>query len=269
MEIFDFAFTLAMILFPAGFTLFIRPRWAPGDDRRKLATVFTRRLWLATILCVLAYVALYFWQPAVAYFMWLAFFPLWFFLAMPLVRLRKPEWGPLERGPQRSASLVRRDRLPPELVAGWVAVVVLWLFLLCGALLGLAVFAREPAPWWLLFFNFAAGAELWVLNWAMRRSLIEPEPVSAGDSEALVAEREGFRRFKLYGWLWLALAAMLIFSLPPLLLIWYGDAALTWAIVVGAGGGALAGIGGGVFGTLASLRRAKINRLCLEAGARD
>ncbi len=101
----------------------------------------------------------------------------------------------------------------------------------------------------------------------MRRSLIEPEPVSPADSDAIRDERERFHRFKLFGWLWLAFAVMLIFSLPPLLLIWFGDGALIWAIAIGAGGGTLVGIGGGVFGTVASLKRAKINRLNLEAGA--
>jgi hypothetical protein len=42
-----------------------------------------------------------------------------------------------------------------------------------------------------------------------------------------------------------------------------------WAIAVGAGGGALTGIGGGVFGTIASIKRAKINRLCLESSAQE
>lgn len=269
MDIFDIGFTLLMILFPAVFTLFIRPKQALDDARRARVAVLGRRLWLGTGVTLLAYLALYYWQPATAYFMWLAFFLLWFLLAMPLVQARNPEWGPLERGALRSASLVPRDRLPPELVAGWIAVTVLWLLMLCVALLGLTLFAQGPTHWWLLLFNLAAGAELWLLHWAMRRSLIEPEPVSPQDDDAIRAERENFHRFKLYGWLGLALAVMLIFSLPPLLLIWYGGGALTWAIVIGAGGGTLVGIGGGVFGTIASLKRAKINRLYLDAGAHD
>ena len=111
----------------------------------------------------------------------------------------------------------------------------------------------------------AAGTELAILFWAMRRSLVEPEAVSANETEELRAERESFRRLKLHGWFWLATVAMLIFSLPPLLLIWFGNAALMPAIWIGAGGGTLAGIGGGVFGTVASMRRARINRLCFES----
>ncbi len=269
MDVFDFGFTLFMILFPAVFTLFFRPKQPLDDARRARVLVLGRRLWAGTGVALLACVALYVWQPAVAYFMWLAFFLLWFLLAMPLLQTRNPEWGPIRRGTVRSASLVPRDRLPPELVAGWISVTVLWLLLLCVALLGVTLFAQGPARWWLLLFNLAAGAELWILHWAMRRSMIEPEPVSPLDNDAIRVERENFHRFKLYGWLWLALAVMLIFSVPPLLLIWYGDGVLTWAIVVGAGGGTLVGIGGGVFGTIASLKRAKINRLALDAGAHD
>jgi len=90
------------------------------------------------------------------------------------------------------------------------------------------------------------------------------EPVSPDDSDEIRAERDGFHRLKLHGWFALAGVAMLIFSLPPLILIWYGHDALTWAIAIGAGGGTLAGIGGGVFGTVASIRRARINRLSMD-----
>lgn len=269
MEIFDLVFTLVMILFPATFTLFIRVRQPLDEARRALAAILARRLWLATGVVLVTFVALAFRWPAVAYFMWLLFFPLWFLLAMPLLRTRHPEWGSVNHGAVRSASLVARDRLPPELRVGWIAITALWLLLFCVALAGLFVAVRASAPWWLLAFNATAGLELLILHWAMRRSLIEPEPTSPADSDAIRAERENFRRFKLYGWFAIAALVMLIFSLPPLLLIWFGDAALTWAIVVGAGGGTLAGIGGGVFGTLATLRRARINRLVLEGATRD
>ena len=269
MDIFDLVFTPLMILFPAAFTLFIRPGEALDDERRALAVSLVRRLWLATAVALTAFVGLTYWRPVVGHFMWLAFFPLWFLFAMPLLRTRNPEWGPVARGSVRSASLASRDRLPPELRVGWIAVTALWLLVFAVTVAGLFVASAQAGHWWLLAFNAIAGAELWILNWAMRRSLIEAEPVSPADDEAIRAERESFRRFKLYGWLAVAALVMLIFSLPPLLLVWYGVDALTWAIIIGAGGGALVGIGGGVFGTIASLKRAKINRLALEARAHD
>lgn len=266
MDTFDYLFTLCMILFPAVFTLFVRQKDGASETqakRRKMTLV----LWFSTVAAVIVYLLLARLNPALAYFMWFMFFPLWFLLAMPLLQARDPGWRPLAQDNVRSASLVRRDRLPSRLRVGWIAITVLWGLLLCVSVAGLALAVSQPAQWWLLFFNLAAGGELWLLYWAMKRSMIEPEPAMPRESDALHAERENFHRFKLYGWFVLASLMMLIFSLPPLLLIWYGNTALTWAIVVGAGGGTLIGIGGGVFGTIASIKRAKINRLCLESSA--
>lgn len=263
MDYYNTIFTLFMILFPAVFTLFIRTR--PGtDEQDRTQRRLTLTLWFATAVAVFAYLLLARWQPAVAYVMWCVFFPLWFGLAMPLLRTRDPGWGPVVRGARRSASLVRRDVLPARLRFGWIVLTALWGVLLCLSLLGLGLAVVQPAQWWLLAFNLTAGFELWLLHWAMGRSLIEPEPLAADESDELREARARFHGFKLLGWLTLAALMVLIFSLPPLLLIWYGNAALAWAIAIGAGGGTLAGIGGGVFGTLASVRRAEINRLCSE-----
>ncbi len=266
MDLFDHVFTLFMILFPALFTLFIRRRDADTEMQARNRRL-TGILWLATAATVLLYLLLARWYPAVSFFMWMAFFPLWFLLAMPMIQTRDPGWRPLQRDNQRSASLVRRDVLPIPLRIGWIMITVLWSLLLCVAILGLVLEVSRPVMWWLLVFNLAAGFELWILHWGMHRSLIEPEAASPGESASLRDEREAFHRFKLYGWFWLATLAMLIFSLPPLLLIWYGNQALTGAIAIGAGGGMLAGIGGGVFGTIASIRRARINRLSLETSS--
>ncbi len=268
MDYFDYAFTLFMIFFPAVITLFF-----PGRDMTPELIARGKRLrlmlWGATIASAVAYLLLARWQPAVAYFMWVAFFPLWFNLAMPLLRLRNPAWRVPAREPVRSASLVRRDLLPPALRFGWIALGAFWALLLGVTAAGLVFGAVQTPQWWLLVFNLAAGFELWILHWAMRRSLVEPEPAAPVESEALRREREAFRRFKLNAWFLLAAVAMLIFSLPPLLLTWYGNDALGWAIAIGAGGGTLAGIGGGVFGTWATIRRARINQLYLESSAPD
>lgn len=264
MDYFDYAFTLLMIFFPAVFTLFF-----PGRDLAAEIVARGKRLrlalWSATLVCAAAYLLLARWQPAVGYFIWMAFFPLWFNLAMPLLRLRNPAWRTPARDAVRSASLVRRDLLPPALRFGWIALGAFWALLLGVTAAGFVFAPARPTQWWLLAFNLAAGFELWILHWAMRRSLVEPEPAAPGDSEALRRERESFRRFKLNAWFLLAAVAMLIFSLPPLLLAWYGNDALGWAIAIGAGGGTLAGIGGGVFGTWATVRRARINQLYLES----
>lgn len=266
MEIFDAVFTLFMILFPAVFAscVPVRPGTNEQDERRRR---LTQRLWLATALTLVAYLLVARWLQAVTYVMWCAFFPLWFWMAMPVLQLRDPGWGAVARGARRSASLVRRDVLPAGLRLGWIVLAVLWGVLFCVSLSGLFLAVARPAHWWLLGFNLAAGAELWLMHWAMHRSLIEPEPLANGESDELRAARARLHGLKLFGWLALAALTVFIFSLPPLLLIWYGNDALNWAIAIGAGGGTLAGIGGGVFGTIASIRRAQINRLCLGSEA--
>lgn len=268
MDYFDFIFPLFMILFPAVFTLFVGEKSKDTEQHARSAKL-TRLLWLSTGITVVVYILLTRWHPAIAYFMWLMFFPLWFTLAMPLLQARDPGWRPFARNSVRSASLVRRDVLPPDLRIAWIATLVLWGLLLCTSVLGLILAISELAQWWLLFFHVAAGAELWLLHWAMRRSLIEPEPTSPHENDLIRTERESFHRLKLNAWLILAAIVMLIFSVPPLLLIWYGNDALMWAIAIGAGGGTLAGIGGGIFGTIASIKRARINRLCIDASTQE
>jgi len=111
MDIFNFFFTLFMILFPAVFTLFLRPK-SKASDQQPGSAKLAGLLWLSTGFTVVAYILLYYWQPAIGYFMWFSFFPLWFLLAMPLMQTRDPGWRPLARNALRAASLVRRDLLP-------------------------------------------------------------------------------------------------------------------------------------------------------------
>jgi len=193
MDIFNFFFTLFMILFPAVFTLFLRPK-SKASDQQPGSAKLAGLLWLSTGFTVVAYILLYYWQPAIGYFMWFSFFPLWFLLAMPLMQTRDPGWRPLARNALRSASLVRRDLLPSNLRAAWIAILVVWGLLLSAALSGLLLRVSEPVQWWLLVFNLAAGAELWLLHWAMRRSLIEPEPGSPHENDLIRAERASFHR---------------------------------------------------------------------------
>jgi hypothetical protein len=261
-----------MILFPAGFVLFVSTKPAPDadtDDRRSRIASLTRRLWIWTGVAIAVYLAFHSGLALRrASFMWLAFFPLWFALAMPLLRAKDPGWGPLPRSPVRAARLVRRDVLPTSVTRIWIIVAAIWVILTAVTLAGLALAKPGARFWWVSFFSLAAGIELWFLRWAMHRSLIEPEPVPPSETAELSKMREELRNLKLYGWTAAAAVMMLIFSIPPLLLVWLGDQALTAAIVVGAAGGAVGGIGGGVFGVLADLRRARINRLCLAQSSR-
>ncbi len=70
----------------------------------------------------------------------------------------------------------------------------------------------------------------------------------------------GLRRLKQWSWCGGMALAMLIFTVVPLLIAWDEVAYLNAAIWIGAGGGGLLGVAGGVFGVIADLRRARINR---------
>lgn len=273
MDIFQVVFTLAMIVSPGVFTLLVRqkqPLSSEDHAARLQLGALTRRMWLWTGAAVFVYIVLSVWlAPGVAYFMWMAFFPLWFILALPVLRAKDPGWGPISRPPVRSARLERRDVLPANVGLAWFALTALWALLLLVAVLGLTLQVSEPPQWWLLFFLAAAGGELWLMHWALRRSLIEPEPVPENESAEIREARESFRKLKMLAWFIAAAVIVLVFSIPPVLLIWLGNGALTLAIIVGAGGGTAAGIAGGVFGAMADLRRAKINRLCLESSRHE
>jgi hypothetical protein len=263
------AFVLVMILFPAAFTLFVRRKESPlgaqtPEAERSLAAM-QRRLWLWTATAAFTYVVLLLNDMHMrGYPMWIVFFPLWFFLALPVLRAKDPGWVGVPRTAVRTATLVRRDVLPAGLERGWRLLAVIWVILLLTGAAGLALDAPGGSMRWLLTLPAVGGAQLAFFYWGSKRSLMEPEPTAAHETTEIRTARERLRSLKLYGWLGLAAVCVLVFSAPALILIWFGEAQLTAAVIAGAGGGALGGIAGGVFGTMADLRRARLNRLCIE-----
>lgn len=268
MDYFDAVFVAVMILFPAIFTLFVRRQEdgrRSGIDVRADIAAKQRRLWLWTGIAIGAYaVVMLNGHDRVADFLWMLCFPLWFLLAMPVLRAKDPGWRGVPRTATRSASLVRRDVVPPGLERAWRALTVIWALLLAAAVVGLASDAPGAALWWLIVFPIAGGAEIALFYWCARRSLIEAEPHPAIETQEIREARESLRRLKLYVWFGAAAAAGVVFSAPALILIWWGPSTLMPAIIAGAGGGAVVGIGGGVAGTYTDLKRARLNRLCME-----
>jgi hypothetical protein len=269
MKYFETAFVVVMLLFPAIFTVLVRRqrigRGHPGRDADADIAAKQRRLWFWTAVAIAAYATLTLnGNDEIAYFAWMASFPLWFLLAMPVLRAKDPGWRGVPRPSTRHASLVRRDVLPRGLTRAWVALAAIWALLVAAAAVGLVRGIPGTSQWWLIVFPVTAGAEIALFYWCGKRSLLEPEPHPAHETPEIRAARESLRGLKLYGWFGAAAASVVVFSAPALILIWWGPSALMPAIVAGAGGGAVVGIGGGVFGTLADLKRARLNRLSIE-----
>jgi hypothetical protein len=268
MPIFDFIFPMAMILFPAVFALFIRVRPADGDAVAQLATAarLRRRLFGWTAAALAAYGALRWVGTAsgavdeAADFMWLAFFPLWFKGAMPLLQVKDIGWAPRPMAATtRGATLVRRDLVPPRLRALLVAAWVLWSALV---LTTVAILLRSEAPqWWLLSFALMGAAQLLLGGWFARSSALEPEPLDSTGSRDLQAAYANLRRLKQWGGCGGMVIGMLLFTVAQLLIAWDQERILTIAIWIGAGGGGLLGLGGAVVGIMADLQRTRINRL--------
>ena len=269
MDHFDTVFVLLMILFPAVFTLFVRrkntARGPQIEDTSANLAARQRRLWMWTAVAALVYLVLRFsGVQMAAYMMWIIFFPLWFFLALPVLQAKDPGWQGVPRAPVRTATLIRRDELPAGLKRGWILLAGLWLVLLSMAVAGILVDAPGAELWWVLIFPIVAGGQAAGFYWAQRQSLTEPQPSAEHETPEIRAAREDLHNLKLFAWIGVAAVCVVLFSVVGLILIWFGQPAMMVAIGIGAGGGVLGGIGGGVFGTMADLRRAKLNRLCLE-----
>ena len=166
-----------------------------------------------------------------------------------------------ERPRARTATLRRRDGAPPRLALARLLAWMLWLALL---LLAVWPFFRGEADWstaWFLIFSAFGGGWLLMGKLGTRLSVLEAEPMDVGGSPDLVRGYDSLRRFKIWGWFAVSTMAMLAFSLPAVLLARDPEEWLYAAIWVGAGGGALVGLLGGVFGVTADIRRTRLNRL--------
>ncbi|RKY20710.1 MAG: hypothetical protein DRQ55_06765 [Planctomycetota bacterium] len=255
---FDRLYPAFMLAFPALFTLFVGPREG-GDEA--LARRLRRGLLLATVAALVVHVgvqmvyerrglpnaALH--QVWVVVFPMLGFMLLWFGLAGRVLAARNPGWRNVHEaaGPTRSASLTPRHaphaEPSPLLVLGWA------LYAGCVALTGWAVYtSANPLP--LLGLMFWPG-----FVWGARASRLESEPLDRAGSAALAAEYAAFRRFKAAGFVLCGMAGSVVFAGTAVLMVVRPQ----WAGLAGGFGGAAVGLLGGIFGTLASVRRARIN----------
>ncbi len=270
MSVFEVIFVLAMLLLPGVFTLFYGPR--PDTDRVRVRRLRVR-LWTWTAIALVAFAALamlrnspvlagWFKLPWITTmgrslheYMWLAFFPLWFALAMPLIVACRPEASTPYRGPKRSASLTPRTAAPIVPRLAWFALGAVWL---TATLVCLRHWPHESHA--VLAVSLSLGCGLFALvvtGTAAKRTLCEPEPLDSNGSKELREAYGALRRVRSWGFYGLG-ASLLLLSVAIAVLTALGmPQAISWG---GAIGGSLIGIGGATFGVVAANRRMQIHR---------
>jgi hypothetical protein len=272
MQWFDTLFPMAMILFPGVFTWFVRAGPQASDAARAARIrALHLRLWGGTAAALALFALLRLsggLAGEAASYLWLAFFPLWFRAAMPLLQEKDPGWRPLRiETTRRAASLVRRDRVSPALQgARWVSW-MLWAALVTALVLVLAQSAASQ--WWLLAFPAFGALQLAGGVYFSRLSALEPEPLAAAGAAELQRTYARLGVLKAWGWYSVTTAAMIAFGAAPLAAAWNDGELLEAAIWIGAGGGALVGIAGAALGITADLQRAKARRLYGEVAHRS
>lgn len=264
-------FPTFMILFPLAFTLFAgrHPERAHDDVPQRM-----RRLWFATLLALGLHVGMQAWiesDPTALELLRRAwpvafgigpFFVLWFVFAGPALQARQPGYRPMPHPgspePVRSASLVRRDSSCPISRGAWI---LGWtLFGLCSGAIAWSIAQGAPA---MLVLGLGFWLGMGVVG--SRSSLIEAEPMDAAGSPELAEAWASLRRFKSWIFYVAGLLGTVCFAGVAVMTVYAPDVAGMSGAVIGTAGG----IAGGVFGTMASVRRARINELLQKLGASE
>lgn len=266
-------FPAFMLLWPAVFTLFVRPRRSASEARAR-----TARLWWATGAFLVLHAgveALLETQLPERHSLrvgWVPFISvcgsmlLWFSFAMPALQARQPGWNDAQRAagtggrdPRpavRSASLQPRHVIHPIPRRAWA---VGWS--LCGLCTAAMIwsFTRGVTPW------VAFGLSFWVFSgyFGGRLTVMEPEPLDPRGSPELQRAYARLRSFKAWGLYWFGLSGTTVFTAVAVILAVRPDVG-GW---VGAILGCAIGVAGGVFGTVGSIRRAGVNALLAELDA--
>ncbi|MCE9618478.1 MAG: hypothetical protein K8R92_01035 [Planctomycetes bacterium] len=289
MRWFDLFFPVAMIAFPLVFVL-CSPR-GPADavttDSLARARGLALALLVATIICLGGHLLLWLGHVRFLFIDFCFFFPLWFGIAMPALAARNPDLAHAHPvgSTVRRASLVPRDQSPLAPRSLWTLSIALG----AACLLGIAL-----RPWSASFAAFfeaiglpgpgpfdEAAQSLWLKALAIQVTLLtltftvlhgslgmlrrEPEPLDARSSPELVRSYAALRQFKAHAMMLLfGVGGNLFFGLAMVALAWVAPGSREQTMVLAIGGataGSLLGIGGGIIGTVASMRRARINAL--------
>lgn len=242
---FNAVFGIAMCSFPVLFVSLAKTRAGADEQRikRLLPLLWASTLTACTIVWYLA---------PVTHLTWVLFFPLWFGLGNPIWLAKNPGLQPSADG-TRVASLKSREVQSPIPITAWYGLVV---YVLAGAMvLGLSSASFQWGPWLIW-----SGSLLWLslTPWAAKAMLREPEPLDASGSEELQAAYEKARNRRAWGFYGLGFFVISLFQGAA---IAWALGKVNWAIWIGAGGGSLGGVAGGVFGTMADLERARVAEL--------
>ncbi|MHC4406172.1 MAG: hypothetical protein ACYTG0_41585 [Planctomycetota bacterium] len=257
--------TLFMILSPLAFAVLFRPRLqqaGPGDEA---AQARLRRSWRVliggTLVVLVLYAAAAICWPFWSFVTWVAFFPLWFGGTMPLIAAKYPSLGRMHPAevPIRTASLKPR-RLEDLISRGW------WVIPWAVWAVGLACFfwwrPAGDADWfgWQLTLGLhgLTGLLLLFMPTVFRLGVREAEPLDAGGSAGMREGYESLRRLRIRG-LFVMLVGIIVMSTGINTLIGCKLVPLSpWLGVIGGIVGTVFGIASGAFGTMCSLKRARL-----------
>lgn len=266
---FSLLFPPAMFIMAAVPSLFIRrsphPELSEEEQTRKIHR-WTLLLWGATAAALVLHLAVYrFIGHEIARDLWVLFFVLWFGIAMPQWRAKNPAaFSSVMNGPQapqrRGASLRPRQPVVP-LIAIAVALSIGLLLALTTAAIAIIRDRHEMPVWWLLLFSLMGILFMSAFGFTARKRYFQPEPMDPDCSPELAQEYASLRRFMGWGFYWLGFSGMLMFALPPLMLAWEPNVFVVPAVMIGAIGGSLVGLAGGVVGTIGGVKRMRINTL--------
>ncbi|MHC4341349.1 MAG: hypothetical protein ACYSX0_14205 [Planctomycetota bacterium] len=264
------------LVLPAIASLFVRPRQGVELDLARVRRLRIR-LWAWTGISVLAFALLRmgraagwfeWWNDLPRYMtwgktpdeiLWVAFFPLWFLLFMPLLTAVRPEAaGPFPTdSKRRSAALSARKPLPVPRGA-WLSGWALWGAAVAAVIVRLSGVGDgaglAPAS-----LAFLAVAPLPILSGQLTAPMLlrEPEPLDECGSEELLDAYARYRRGRAWGMFWLMWVMTVFFTAVGALaaLEILSQGALGW---IGGVGGSLIGLLGAAFGVHSGIKRMRI-----------
>lgn len=260
--------------------------WSKNSSNRTLVRAKITQLAVATFLCICGWLAFL----VTAFLMrspmmqllstmaWLPFFPLWFLGAMPIAKLlfAQESSSDLPNPEKRTASLVNRQRKNPIRWWHWGLSFTVGAALLVATLIAGQYIDRStwlPQKGFLWFWGMIGYALLLILTFvimqfAIRASLNEPEPLDSQGNPQLQRLYDDARSSRILGLFWL-LGFLQPLFLGICLLLWTSIESPYLTAILGATGGTLIGLAGSWMGVNATLQRLKITRLKmdLDAGA--